>query len=433
MTPQFVKLVAIATCLAALTAQGANYDEGKVPSYQLPNPLATSDDTTLSAEQWQSKRRGEILELFERHMYGRVPKQPVELVFEVHEQDKAALSGLAIRKQVRIRCRRNEREVVLHLLLYLPAKPVARHGSVPLFLGLNFGGNQTLLADPRIELTKSWVRKRKIWGSKNYRAAEVSRGVGSKRWPVEVVLGRGYGIGTIYYGDIDPDFDDNFQNGVHALFPRDKNVKRRPDAWGSIATWAWGLSRALDYLETDAQVDAKRVALVGHSRLGKTSLWAGASDSRFAMVVSNDSGCGGAALSRRRFGETVQRINTSFPHWFCENFKAFNNAEDRLPIDQHMLVALVAPRPVLVCSAVQDRWADPRGEFLAARHAAPVYKLLGTDGIETDSMPEPRKLLKSRIGYYLRPGKHDMTLEDWRAYMDFADHHGLGNDKTPIR
>lgn len=420
MSRHLTKLIAATICLTSLAAQKANYDERKVPSYDLPNPLLSTDNAKVSAEQWRTERRGEILEMFKQHMYGRIPKQPIQVTFDLHDEDRTALAGTAIRKQVRIQCRQGKHQAILNLLVYLPIqkKPV------PVFFGLNFSGNQTVLTDPKIELAKSWVRAKKGWSNKN-RAAPQSRGKSAKRWPVELILGRGYGIATMYYGDIDPDFDDDFQNGVHKLFPSDTDSKRAADAWGSIATWAWGLSRGLDYLESDADVDGKRVAVVGHSRLGKTSLWAGVNDPRFAMVVSNDSGCGGAALSKRRFGETVARINKVFPHWFCGNFKAFNNAEDRLPFDQHMLVALVAPRPVLVCSATKDLWADPKGEFLSVRHASPVYQLLGTDGIASTSMPKPGQLLKGRIGYYLRTGKHDMTPEDWRAYMDFADHNGL--------
>ncbi len=378
---------------------------------QLPDPLEGVD----SPETWKNQRRPEILRSFEHYVYGRSPELPktADLRFETRFE-KSAFGGRGILREVTIHFPPQGTPPV-HVLVAIPK--IRR--PVPAFVGLNFGANHSCTDDPAVKLSEVWIPKR-YPGVVENRATEAGRGTKSDRWPFELAIQRGYAMATLYHGDLDPDFAD-FSNGVHPHFRNAGVDEPLAGEWGAIGAWAWGLRLAASYLIADAAIDPKRVCVMGHSRNGKTALWAGAQDERFALVVSNQSGCGGAALSRPRRGEKLADINKNFPHWFNDRFPDFNGREDRLPVDQHMLLALIAPRPVLVCSAVEDKWADPEGEFGSCIGASPVYELLGAGKFAAKQFPKPNHLINSRIGYHLRPGKHGVGAEDWTVFFDFAD------------
>jgi hypothetical protein len=380
--------------VVARTSKGRpqfNYEEARVKPYELPDPLVTSKGRIRTLAEW-SVRRAEILELFRANVYGRRPGKPAQLRFETIEEQPSAMEGAATLKRVAVHSAQGGRTHRFDLTIFLPN---AVKGTAPLFLLIN--NRAPNLADP-------------------------ARGTRSGFWPAEALIARGYAIAALQYGDLAPDNGDKFREGVMRLFEGTTTGDRAPDAWAALAAWGWGASRAMDYFETDERIDAARVAIVGHSRGGKAALWAGAEDDRFALVISNESGEGGAALTRRMFGETLGRITESFPHWFAPRYATFAGREETLPVDQHMLIALVAPRGVYVASADQDLWSDPRGEFLGLAHASPVYALWGARPIKTDDMPPlDSPLVVGRRGYHVRSGVHDLTLWDWERYAEFAD------------
>ena len=391
-----------------------NYDESKVPKYELPDPLVCFDGRAVTDTRiWRETRRPEILRAFATSIYGRTPQVVTRLRFENTCTEPKAVDGLATRKEVRIRLFEEADAPWIDLLMFIPndtPKPV------PVFLGLNYG-NHGVHPDPSI--TPS-------------REATIRRGEHAKRWPLELLLKRGYAVASFHGGDIELDrhgsgcryTPEGWKKGVRSyVLTQAGRTELADDEWGSIGVWAWGLSRAMDYLVTDPAIDRKKVAVFGHSRTGKTALWAGAQDERFALVISNNSGQGGASLARRRFGESVAASYSLSGIWYCRNYRRYGNNESALPVDQHMLIALVAPRPVYIASAEQDRWADPRGEFLSGLHAEPVYRLFALPGLGVKEMPAVDHPVGKTIGYHIRSGDHEITPYDWRQYLDFADRH----------
>jgi hypothetical protein len=405
--------------LAASAAVLADFPPAsKLPARQgLPDPLTMLDGAKVTTrEEWVRKRRPELKELFQEYMYGYFPPKPANVRFKVERVDREALGGKATLKEVTISFGPPGTPKI-HLMLFVPNQ---RKGPAPVFLGMNFCGNHTLVTDPKVRLPEAWLPKH-CPGVKDHRATDAGRGKQVDVWAIEQTIDRGYAVATLYCGDVDPDRPDQ-REGIQ---PHLRKAGHKPSAhdWGTIAAWAWGLQRAVDYLVTDPDIDAARIIIVGHSRLGKTALLASAFDERVALAIPHQAGCGGTAPSRGTVGESVKRINTSFPHWFNGAFKEFNDHPERLPFDQHCLIALMAPRPVLLSNAVEDEWANPAGQFDMLRAAEPVYKLLGVKGLAGRKMPEVGKLSAGRLGYYIREGKHSMTPGDWRVFCEYADRH----------
>jgi len=399
-----------------------NYDESLSGSYTLPDPLLFPGGKVVgSASQWTKKRRPQILKMFEEFQFGKVPVPPGKLSFKIFDPGTSALNGTAIREQVTIYFSTDTSDHRMDLLIYIPAdadKPV------PLFFNVGFSPNASTVDDPGI--MGGFIRGR------DGKLIPAQRKSGFGRLDPAIFLSQGIGFATIYYGDIEPDFADGIKYGIRSLYLKNNEKYPEPDEWGAISAWSWGLSRAMDYFETDPRIDQKRVALFGVSRLGKTVLWTGARDDRFRMVIASCSGEGGAALSRRNYGETIDHMThpTRYFYQFAGNWRNFKDDPSRSPVDAHMLIALMAPRPLLLQTGDTDYWSDPKGEFLAAVAAAPVYKLLGKRPLDTDSLPPAGVPVLNDLGYYMHKGGHGAMPQDYEVFIRFIKMHFTENKQN---
>ncbi len=392
-----------------------NYDETKAGGYKLPDPLSLANGQPVrDARTWTAKRRPEILQLFEENEYGRSPGRPAAMSFDVFDKGTPAFDGKGTRRQVTIYFSQDKSGPKMDLLLYVPSRAAK---PVPLLLNASFSANSTTVNDPG-------VKTGEIWG-RDHKKVPAGQGPNFGRIDVARLLDAGFGFATFYYGDVDPDFLGGVSMGVRTLYLKPGQTEPAPGEWGAIAAWAWGISRAIDYLETDKAVDAKRVAITGVSRLGKTVMWAGAHDQRVALVIASCSGEGGAALSRRNYGETIAHLTapSRYPYQFAANYAKYAEHVDQFPVDAHMLVALMAPRPVLLQTGSTDGWSDPRGEFLAAVAAAPVYRLFGKQALDTEEMPAAGQPILHTIGYLMHEGGHGTIASDWDTYLKFLEMH----------
>jgi hypothetical protein len=405
--------------LLASTALAADFTPpNELPQRrELPDPLVAMDGTRIETTQaWETVRKPELKALFEHYMYGRYPALTANVTGNELFEDAEALGGQAILKEVELSLGSPDLPKI-YLLIAAP-----HGGKSPCFVGANFGGNHLLTDHASVRIPTAWMPDR-YPGVVDHRATEAGRGAQSDTWPLDEIVRRGYAVATFYCGDVQPDRPD-VQEGLRALLKEGKNDVDPESQTATIISWAWAIHRAIDYLHQEPAVDARRIAVVGHSRLGKTALLAGALDDRVALTVANQAGCGGSGPSRHDDpkAESVARITRAFPHWFCGNFARFGEDPSRLPFDQHALVALCAPRPVLFTAASEDLWANPSGQFEVLKAASPVYELFGSKGLEADRMPaSDAPLIDSRLGYWIRSGEHAMAPADWKIYMDFAD------------
>ena len=418
LVPMFVAVLLLASTFAHtqnapptnVAGIPVNYDEALVGTYTLPDPLKFANGKPVrDASDWYKKRRPEIVSLFEENEYGRSPGRPKDMSFNVFDKGTPALDGKAIRRQVTVYFSKNKSGPKMDLLVYIPAnasKPV------PLFLNISFTANSNAVDDPGIKPGEVWGRDKKRGPAPKSNFGKLN---------VLPFLEQGIGVATVYYGDIEPDFLGGVPFGIRGSYLKPGQNEPAPNEWGAIGAWAWGLSRALDYLETDKGVDAKRVAIFGVSRLGKTVLWAGAHDTRFALVIASCSGEGGAALSRRNYGETIKHLTapTRYPYQFAANYSKFSDHVDQFPVDAHMLIALIAPRPLLLQTGDQDGWSDPKGEFFAAVAASPVYKLLGKQALDQQQMPAAGQPILNTLGYLMHAGGHGTVPSDWEVFVRF--------------
>jgi hypothetical protein len=397
------------------TSQGTgwpiNVSEEKVVPYSLPDPLLSSNGTPVrDARTWSSKRRPEILALFETQQFGRAPGRPTDESFEVFDQGTPVFGGMAIRKQVLIHLSKDPAAPTIHLVEYIPT---AAKQPAPMWLTIGFAAPSSMIDD-------SGIRAGMVWNPQARQKVPAPKSSPTGRLEVQPVLDAGIGVATFYCGDVEPDFAEGYASGIRAFYA--KGASQAPDGWGAIAAWAWAMSRVQDYFETDKAVDAKRVAINGASRLGKTVLWAAARDQRFAAVTACCSGEGGAALSRRNFGQTIGELNEEAPHQFALNYRNYAGKEPSLPMDSHLLLALIAPRPVFLQTGMYDHWSDPKGEFAAAVAAGPVYRLLGKQDLGTTTWPPAAPILND-IGYLMDGGGHGMAPGDWDIYIAFLKRH----------